>query len=343
MSLLRFLYSVSLCLLVLNFSVLVTSLPAPCSTIRCPKGTECAYFKETASCVPISCEAANPCEKGKVCVDIARQCVTSPCPQFDCVEPCSVALCPEGTTCIDDGSKAECIPVDCKAKNACGPGQECTPIDIECITAPCIRFQCVAMSCEAENACDDDDEEEPECIPVRKVCKDRNNPCPQFYCTSARCPFTCPNNSIPKRGKHCISKFDHCKCNQHYRKKDGACQLCSEFTCPNNSTPKKRCVKKVSHCKCDYGFKLEAEKCTDCSTYQCPQDSIPKGECVTKFGDCECKDGFRKEKSSNMSKCIQRDDCIVCPLAMPSCDESCQNCMIKPQKCKRCAKAICLD
>ncbi len=35
--------------------------------------------------------------------------------------------------------------------------------------------------------------------------------------------------------------------------------------------------------------------------------------------------------------------CIVCPAVVPECRPSCLRCVIIPQTCERCARALCLD
>jgi len=64
-----------------------------CAVVRCMAGYKCVAFGDRAECVPdeeqtdddMSVCAAVTCPYGHVCVHEPKQCITTPCNQFNCV------------------------------------------------------------------------------------------------------------------------------------------------------------------------------------------------------------------------------------------------------------------
>ena len=109
-----------------------------CANVRCASGTQCV---ESAfgrpSCVPIdACQKEDICPAGKRCEPRRRLCITTPCPQYECVdrEPetnvCSKLFCSAGTVC--NALRGTCVPdpnfVPCGsfAIGGCPDGTVCT-------------------------------------------------------------------------------------------------------------------------------------------------------------------------------------------------------------------------
>lgn len=182
----------------------------------CPGGEE--FDSVTNQCVAVSCKSPNACGPGEACSPVQLDCVRAPCPQFQCQfhcppvcavycefgnvldhNGCSTCQCNPPPSCgvgqeYDTLTKT-CVVVSCESPEACESNEVCQSVDIQCVRAPCPRFQCQptcshgeilvfgkcrAVSCNSKQAC----WRGARCVPRTRTCHTRQLYCPQYYCKS---------------------------------------------------------------------------------------------------------------------------------------------------------------
>jgi len=103
--------------------------------------------------------AAVMCPVGSHCVASPKQCITTPCNQYDCVPnketDCRTTSCPRGLACVYSPKQCfapPCPQYECKAPqqesdcrtSGCPRGLICKHTPKQCITTPCPQYTCSA-------------------------------------------------------------------------------------------------------------------------------------------------------------------------------------------------------
>lgn len=287
--------------------ILVTLSQATISSIQCAScatGTECQ--QSTGECIAVSCDAPNACEYGETCVVRVRQCITTPCPQFDCVaNPCSNVRCESGQEC--DTMTGECIAVGC-SHAYCPAGTTCQAMtNKRCQRrGPCRQFQCVCPNPEqVYNECGS------HCPPTCELLDQE----PEMCIDSCNAGCTCPHGTVLS-GEHCVDPLE-CAC------APSACGpplglMTTQCHDGSNGGPTGRCIRDPATLHCHWEIRACPESCTGNKEYKacgpacqptCADPSPSEGSCASApcVEGCCCKSGFILNGATGL--CVHPTQC----------------------------------
>jgi hypothetical protein len=275
-----------------------------CATAVCDSGTECNPL--SGVCDPVSCDAPNACQYGETCVPRETRCVTTPCPQFECVaNPCSLSSCPKGSEC--DTMTGECLAVSC-AHAHCPEGTTCRATSSQrCRGRYCRQFECV---------CPNEEQTFKECgSTCPSSCDSLDHPPEMCTQTCVRGCF-CPRGTVSS-GDHCVSPLD-CPC------AEGACGAplgIMTTRCSDGSTggPTGRCIRDPATLRCHWEVRACPDSCTGNKEYKtcgpacqptCAQPNPNEdGNCSSApcVAGCFCESGKILDASSG--QCVAQSQC----------------------------------